>query len=247
MSKVWFGTALIAYDVLIQAMPSALLSMYLIDSQKLDSNAWLRFHNETISSYRNGTSNITISASFQAPDYTAELVQLQTLAKVYLEAKPSRTPQEVKAFQSISARTSGSENSFECATLPTTYSPTIFCSGIVTYPFYLANSNTLEDLENLARLKATGLNSFMSTSCLADVKRLICATVYQPCVSNGRLPSLPDVLFSIVTYSHHFILHQSCLMMSAPSRLWKEVSHCLITGHACESTHKHIAIHSQRR
>jgi hypothetical protein len=74
---------------------------------------------------------------------------------------------------------------FTCAEFPPVYSPFSMCSTVVDYPFMLWNSDSLESLEVTAREAASHLNEFMSTECLTDAKRLICAQVYQPCVQSG--------------------------------------------------------------
>jgi hypothetical protein len=104
-------------------------------------------------------------------------------------------------FQTKNVDTSENERSlysaiasFTCVSLSSTYDPTTMCSGLVGYSFYMPQSSNLSSLDHLARKKAKGLISFINTACLADMKRLICASVYKQCVSNGIL----DVVCSIL-------------------------------------------------
>ena len=81
---------------------------------------------------------------------------------------------------------SGVMGSFTCESLPENYTPFLFCSGVVSYPFYVPNGVDSASYDVQARELAESANSFLPTSCLSDIKKLICATVYNPCVPNGK-------------------------------------------------------------
>lgn len=75
---------------------------------------------------------------------------------------------------------------FICISLPSGYSPFLTCSGIVDYPFYFNSGTSFEEMEASVRTLAAPFNSFINSACLTDVKRLICAQVFKPCVSDGK-------------------------------------------------------------
>ena len=66
------------------------------------------------------------------------------------------------------------------------YSPSSFCSGVVDYSFYLPNGTTLEGLNSEASNRAAKVIPLLSTMCLTDLKRQICANIYLPCSSSGK-------------------------------------------------------------
>ena len=66
------------------------------------------------------------------------------------------------------------------------YSPSSFCSGVVDYSFYLPNGTTLEGLNTEASNRAAKVIPLLSTMCLTDLKRQICANIYLPCSSSGK-------------------------------------------------------------
>lgn len=75
---------------------------------------------------------------------------------------------------------------FTCQSLSSVYDPTTMCSGVVDYPFVVMDGQSLADLEATARSMAVMGNAFLKTSCLIDIKRFICANVYQQCVPGGE-------------------------------------------------------------
>jgi hypothetical protein len=96
--------------------------------------------------------------------------------------------------------------SFTCASFPSVYTPYMFCSGVVDYPYYLMDGLTAEDLDLQARTLGSYFTSYLNTQCLTDVKRYLCASIYLPCVSGGE--SLSRFLFcfqiddSLFLFSH---------------------------------------------
>lgn len=74
--------------------------------------------------------------------------------------------------------------SFTCQSLPTTYDPTMFCSGVVDYSFFLAKGLTMENLESYVRQESQRAVPLFSTQCKSDIKRVICAKYYLPCLEN---------------------------------------------------------------
>ena len=80
------------------------------------------------------------------------------------------------------------ESSFVCQSLPKEYDPHYFCSGVVDYPFITPNGVSLIDMETQARTAAMYLSSFINAPCLSDMKRLVCSSLYQPCVPKGTVP-----------------------------------------------------------
>eukprot|EP01031_Cornospumella_fuschlensis_P038839 gene38839-47235_t len=76
---------------------------------------------------------------------------------------------------------------FTCARLPAYRDPTVFCSGIVNYDFYLPNTATVRQFETNVRTWSTLYSSFLNTTCLGDLKRMICSSTYLPC-SPGVVP-----------------------------------------------------------
>lgn len=75
---------------------------------------------------------------------------------------------------------------FTCQSLPQPYDPHYFCAGVVDYPFVVADGVTVLDMELQARGAVQYLTSFINAPCLSDMKRLICASLYQPCVGKGE-------------------------------------------------------------
>ena len=74
--------------------------------------------------------------------------------------------------------------SFTCERLPEHYDPTMFCSGVVDYSFFLASGMTKDQLESYVRLEAQRAIPLFSAQCKSDIKRLICAKYYLPCVDS---------------------------------------------------------------
>lgn len=79
------------------------------------------------------------------------------------------------------------ESSFVCQSLPKEYDPHYFCSGVVDYPFITPNGVSLIDMETQARTAVMYLSSFINAPCLSDMKRLVCSSLYQPCVPKGTV------------------------------------------------------------
>lgn len=82
---------------------------------------------------------------------------------------------------------------FTCQSLPQPYDPHYFCAGVVDYPFVVADGVTVLDMELQARGAVQYLTSFINAPCLSDMKRLICASLYQPCVGKGEHTFLETV------------------------------------------------------
>lgn len=83
-----------------------------------------------------------------------------------------------------SAATNSLLPSFTCATMPPMYTPYLFCSGVVDYPYYLMDGITAEDLNLQASTLGSYFSTYLNTQCLTNVKRNICASIYLPCVAN---------------------------------------------------------------
>lgn len=81
-------------------------------------------------------------------------------------------------------------STFSCERLPLEYTPYLFCSGVVSYDFYVPVGVDSSSYDLQARDLAVAANSLLPTACLTDIKKLICATIYNPCVPNGK----PDVV-----------------------------------------------------
>jgi len=81
-----------------------------------------------------------------------------------------------------------SPGGFVCqAQPPAAFNPTVFCSGIVDYPYIIPDGYSDEMLESAARGLATSMGvGFFKTSCLTDIKRFICANVYMKCADGGE-------------------------------------------------------------
>ena len=75
---------------------------------------------------------------------------------------------------------------FTCVSLPTTYDPFTLCSEVVDYPFMMAFNSTLTTMDAAARAATSSGLAFLNSRCLTDLKRMICATVHRPCVTNGN-------------------------------------------------------------
>lgn len=83
--------------------------------------------------------------------------------------------------------TSSHRTSFICARLTSEHSPATFCSGIVTYSFYLPLKSTIEQLEADARSEAHKFSTlFLNSECLTVLKKDICARTYLPCTNPGE-------------------------------------------------------------
>jgi hypothetical protein len=86
--------------------------------------------------------------------------------------------------------------SFTCESLPSAFTPTMMCSGIVDYSFYLPTGTTVYQLELQARQKLVNLTLQVGQECLSNMKRLVCAQVYQPCV-DGAVSGDPSTYSNI--------------------------------------------------
>eukprot|EP01038_Epipyxis_sp_PR26KG_P008373 gene8373-11329_t len=76
---------------------------------------------------------------------------------------------------------------FTCESLDTKFDPTVFCSGVVDYPFIVfKNGYSKSALNSIAKSQGMYYNSFINVGCLSDVKRLICTTLYKPCVTGVK-------------------------------------------------------------
>jgi hypothetical protein len=98
--------------------------------------------------------------------------------------------------------------SFTCLSLPKVYDPHYFCAGVVDYPFIAPTGTTLDAMEVQARTAALYLTSFINAPCLSDMKRLICSSLYQPCVANGK----PDLMHR----PHYEVIHCRSLLQLFP-------------------------------
>jgi hypothetical protein len=88
--------------------------------------------------------------------------------------------------QHRSVNIASTTESFECVSFPAEYSPQVFCSGVVDYPFMVPSGESVESLEEYVRLESLYMNAFLAPSCLSDYKRLICASIYLECVPGGK-------------------------------------------------------------
>jgi hypothetical protein len=117
----------------------------------------------------------------------------------------------VLAVTTSSRTTSGKSvqsTSFTCLSLPEVYDPHYFCAGVVDYPFIASTGTTLDAMEVEARTAALYLTSFINAPCLSDMKRLICSSLYQPCVANGK----PDLMHR----PHYQLIHYRSLLQLFP-------------------------------
>lgn len=62
------------------------------------------------------------------------------------------------------------------------YSPYDFCSGVVDYDFLVPTDATLASLGAAAFFFGSSVPPLFPHTCLSDFKRLVCASVYVPCV-----------------------------------------------------------------
>ena len=76
------------------------------------------------------------------------------------------------------------------------YSPSSFCSGVVDYSFYLPNGTTPEGFNTEASNRAAKIIPLLSTMCLTDLKRQICANIYLPCSFSSKT----NKSFYIISY-----------------------------------------------
>lgn len=99
---------------------------------------------------------------------------------------------------------------FTCQSLPQPYDPHYFCAGVVDYPFIVADGVTVLDMEMQARQAVMYLTSFINAPCLSDMKRLLCSSLYQPCVGNGTFSDVEfciySSLYTVLALGTHFAL-----------------------------------------
>lgn len=91
--------------------------------------------------------------------------------------------------------TSVHASTFSCERLPEQYTPYLFCSGVVLYDFFLPDGTSVADLDSQARGLAAYANTLFPSSCLSDMKKLICASIYNPCapgVVDGNFSTYQD-------------------------------------------------------
>ena len=72
--------------------------------------------------------------------------------------------------------------------LPIDYTPSLLCSGVVDYDFYLPPGNTTDDLNTLAISMMSRSWDLLGAECKSDMKRLACARVYRPSVTGMSSP-----------------------------------------------------------
>lgn len=126
-------------------------------------------------------------------------------AKHYLSASPSSPGQKRKtwllALQEDLAATkqelheemqkkvqtaSAAQSSHTCERLPASYTPYLFCSGVVDYAFYVPAGMSASDLDHQARTYGAYYTTYLNTRCLSDAKRMLCASFYLPCAEGGK-------------------------------------------------------------
>ena len=77
-----------------------------------------------------------------------------------------------------------------CTNMPSTFDPSLFCSRVVNYPFYIAD-DTVDSIRTLNTLALSKLSTAMedqkAQSCREALKKMICAEVYRPCMDNVDL------------------------------------------------------------
>ena len=79
------------------------------------------------------------------------------------------------------------------------YSPYNFCSGVIYYDFYVGHDQTLASLDAEAYARGAAIPPLFNSDCLSDLKRMICADVYKPCVSENPVPPCGSLCTDIVT------------------------------------------------
>lgn len=87
------------------------------------------------------------------------------------------------------------ESAGTCQAFPLEPDHTLFCSGVVNYPFYIPDG---EDATNFLRTQDTAAGAraqigggisplpFFPTSCKDSLKRLFCAEAFLPCVKDSQ-------------------------------------------------------------
>jgi len=76
--------------------------------------------------------------------------------------------------------------SFTCESF-SKFSPWSMCSDIVDYPFLVETSSSRAAMETAVRaMLPTSALGFINNYCLSDLKKKVCAQVYQPCVTGGK-------------------------------------------------------------
>lgn len=63
------------------------------------------------------------------------------------------------------------------------FQPHIFCSGIISYDFYVKHGTTKDEMNKLAIDRAMKYPQFIDSGCLLDIKLWICNSIYLPCNS----------------------------------------------------------------
>mmetsp|Transcript_12517 Transcript_12517/g.18903 ORF Transcript_12517/g.18903 Transcript_12517/m.18903 type:complete len:770 (+) Transcript_12517:107-2416(+) len=76
-------------------------------------------------------------------------------------------------------------------TLPDAYNPYTLCSGVVDYDFFVPEGSSADELNALAISMMSPSWAFLGADCKSDMKRLVCAVVYQPTVSTESDDELP--------------------------------------------------------
>ena len=80
-----------------------------------------------------------------------------------------------------------------CTNMPSTFDPSLFCSKVVDYPFYIADNN-VDNVRTLNALALSKLTTAMKDekqhNCREALKKMICAEVYRPCVDNVNLDDI---------------------------------------------------------
>jgi len=109
-------------------------------------------------------------------------------AKIAASVADGSNPHQLQQQQG--KRKLATPTSFTCESFAT-FSPFQMCSDIVDYPFLVETSSTLAAMETAVRaMLPTSTLGFINNYCLSDLKKLVCARVYQPCVSGGKCAAL---------------------------------------------------------
>jgi hypothetical protein len=130
----------------------------------------------------NISQNITVEVKGRCPGLRTTLTVFGTFSNVKVGNK------DIHYYISYIYSNQSAESGmlFSCFNLSATYDPRTLCSGTVDYSFVVLSSSNLTHLDSLARQEVQGYSSFINSTCLSAVKRLVCASVYLKCFPNGR-------------------------------------------------------------
>lgn len=152
----------------------------------------------------NMTRSTAIQGGTQGPNaLSPDLDKINAIVSAFSSKALATTARLSKLHNDKENRELTSPPPFTCETLPLTYSPDLVCSGVVDYPFLVPYGSTADDLDQAARLIAKAALPLLSTSCLSDMKRLLCSRLYLRCVDNG-MNHLHMIHTLTQTYTHTY-------------------------------------------